>query len=206
MELTVQKIENYFDKFNKSYFNNSLIRNFPCKVSSSRKMGGYIRVTKSLRILAFNISKHYFFDTKDFEDIILHEMIHVYIVQNHLEDDSMHGHIFCKISKEINSKYNRNILKTLPREIQMHKDNRKIKIVVLNVGIMLFSNIDFKEIFSVIGNSKHFCKVGYVEDADIRGYKILQRKTVLNMKKYYPFTKRINETILPKCKFINNEE
>lgn len=201
MELTVQKIENYFDKFNKAYFNNSLIRNFPCTVSSSRKMGGYVRVTRSFKILSFNISKHYAFDTKDFEDIIIHEMIHTYIFQNNIIDDSAHGHIFCKLVYEINNKYNRNVIIKLNRNIKVHKDTREIKIVVLKEGIMLFSNIDIEEVLSMIGTSKSFCNVGYVGDADIRGYKIFQRKTIINMKQYYPFTKRIKETILPKCKF-----
>ena len=46
---------------------------------------------------------------EEWDDIIIHEMIHYYIGFNHLRDRSAHGPVFCKLMKGINAKYGRHI-------------------------------------------------------------------------------------------------
>lgn len=41
--------------------------------------------------------------------ILVHEMIHCYIITNNLKDDSSHGHIFRKIMSDINQKFSMNV-------------------------------------------------------------------------------------------------
>lgn len=41
----------------------------------------------------------------EYRDILVHEMIHYYIIVNHLHDDSPHGKLFRAIMNKINSRY-----------------------------------------------------------------------------------------------------
>ena len=57
----------------------------------------------------FRFNTRYDLKTEEWEDIILHEMIHYCIAYNQITDSSPHGKIFRKMMKTINQRFNRNI-------------------------------------------------------------------------------------------------
>ncbi|MDE6246836.1 MAG: SprT-like domain-containing protein [Muribaculaceae bacterium] len=57
----------------------------------------------------FRFNTRYDLKTEEWEDIILHEMIHYCIAYNQINDSSPHGKIFRKMMKAINQRFNRNI-------------------------------------------------------------------------------------------------
>ena len=52
------------------------------------------------------------FDEKDFEEVMVHEMIHYYIAWNGIKDNKDHGREFMRIAGEMKEKYGLNITKT----------------------------------------------------------------------------------------------
>ncbi len=48
-------------------------------------------------------------DERVLEDVIIHEMIHLYIAYFDIRDTSSHGKVFCKMMEDINRKHGRNI-------------------------------------------------------------------------------------------------
>lgn len=55
------------------------------------------------------ISQSFDLPTAELEDIILHEMIHYFIVTNQIDDTSAHGTIFRQLMEHINRKFDRHI-------------------------------------------------------------------------------------------------
>lgn len=55
------------------------------------------------------INTRYDMSQQEFEDTIIHEMIHYFISINNIPDTSAHGEVFRKMMAEINAKYGRNI-------------------------------------------------------------------------------------------------
>jgi len=58
---------------------------------------------------AMHISTLFDLQEEELEDIILHEMIHYYILFHQLQDTSPHGNVFKSMVNEINHKFNRHI-------------------------------------------------------------------------------------------------
>ncbi len=82
------------------------------------------------------------------EDVIIHEMIHYFILVNGLHDSSAHGNIFKSIMHSINAAYGRNISvrhKLSDEETQqLHKPtgkNRLIAVIQLRDGQLLLKSI-----------------------------------------------------------------
>lgn len=207
MKLTIELIEIYFDAFNKEIFNNKLVRNFPCKVSTARHTGGYIVLRKiDRKVTKFFISKCFTVDRLALEDIILHEMVHVFIAQMGIEDDSAHGWSFRRKVKEINEKFNRNIgYKYVPKDIKKTIYNKKIGIIyIIDKGIVTFStNLDLEYIKEVYSTRGFKFKIGFINHPDMEGYKVFNKKSVYNCYRSYPISEHIKTIVLPNTNFIN---
>ena len=54
-------------------------------------------------------SEYYDFDEETFRNLMVHEMIHYWILSNQMQDTGPHGKIFLEKMKEINMKFNRNL-------------------------------------------------------------------------------------------------
>ena len=56
------------------------------------------------------LSSEFDLTAEEWEDVIIHEMIHLYIASGNMKDSSSHGRIFRTMMNEINSKYGRHIV------------------------------------------------------------------------------------------------
>lgn len=103
MVITIDFIKNSFLKYNQKYFNNELLT--PAFAINRRKsiLGSMSWETNYFgETFTIAISKYYDRSAKEFDNTIIHEMIHLYIRQNKLKDTSSHGKLFKSIAKRIN--------------------------------------------------------------------------------------------------------
>ena len=56
---------------------------------------------------------YYYFTLKQFEDILVHEMIHYYLAYFGVDKNCSHGREIKKMAKRLNETYGLNITKTL---------------------------------------------------------------------------------------------
>lgn len=126
MRFDTDFLEERFHYFNHLIFNGKLSP-IPFHINHGVSRAAYIR---SLRIPTMRGAKYCKFqfhasDALDLpksqlEDIILHEMIHYYILSHGIEDTSPHGHIFRKMMKSINESYKRHITISIRRDKTMN--------------------------------------------------------------------------------------
>lgn len=103
MQITTDYIRKSFDKYNKLYFEGKLIRPLFKTSRSKRALGWFqVKVTFGLPITFITISSYYDRSEKEFDTTILHEMIHLYVYQNRLQDNNNHGRIWTNYAKYIN--------------------------------------------------------------------------------------------------------
>lgn len=115
MKATEEFVKEKFDEFNKLIFNNKLPNIF-IKIGKAKTQLGSISYKKRTTIndinyydLKLTISSCYDLQESELEDIIIHEMIHYYILHLRIKDTSPHGKIFHEIMQKINSRFGRNI-------------------------------------------------------------------------------------------------
>ncbi len=104
-------------EFNKQYFSGTLPE-IPVKLSKAKSYLGKVTYQakrnifgKIVRYEGFKIwiSTAFNLEERELEDVIIHEMIHYYILFNKMRDTSPHGKIFRKMMNDINESSNRNI-------------------------------------------------------------------------------------------------
>ncbi len=109
-------IERYFKEYNKLYFNNKLpLCSF--YIHTSYKMLGYFNCYKNLHKpgkyhrMSITITDRYDFTEEQFRIVLLHEMIHLYLVhtKSAIEGNLDHGELFIRTMKEFNKKFDLNI-------------------------------------------------------------------------------------------------
>lgn len=104
MELTVEFIRESFHKYNKKYFKSELIEpNF--SIINTKTILGRFKCKKSAyskNVYIIEISKYYLRNEKQYDNTIIHEMIHQYIKQKGIKDSSSHGYYFKSIANVIN--------------------------------------------------------------------------------------------------------
>lgn len=116
MKPTVDFLKRNFDEFNRLMFDGQLPE-LPIAVGNARtSLGGlhFVRHRKMLggveyRNFHIRISSRYDLDEREIEDVLIHEMIHYYILYNKLKDTSAHGVVFRKMMNDINAHFGRNI-------------------------------------------------------------------------------------------------
>lgn len=116
MTASVPFVESSFAKFNGLCFGGILppipvvmvkARSFLGKVAYRRERGfpGVIRCTG----FTIRISSLFDLPETEWEDVVLHEMIHYFIAWRGIRDTSAHGREFRKMMEEINFRFGRNI-------------------------------------------------------------------------------------------------
>ena len=108
-----------FDECNMKYFNGKLpIPMFD--LLHSFRTCGYFHCdyeqgwfSKKLYNFCISITDYYDFTPKQFENIMVHEMIHYYLAYFGLDKSCSHGREFKKMAKRLNLRYNLNITKNL---------------------------------------------------------------------------------------------
>lgn len=115
MKINVQIAEKRFAHFNRLIFKGELppvpillsrgrTRIGSCHSTAHRTPTGVVRTDFNLRF-----STAYDLKPREWDDIIIHEMIHYYIGVNGYRDTSPHGELFKHFMNEINAKFGRNI-------------------------------------------------------------------------------------------------
>lgn len=206
MKLTTSIIEKYFDKFNEMYFDNKLERSFPCRVTKSIRVGGFVTIlVKESKVLKFSISEKFAKDEDYLSSIIQHEMIHVYIAQNKIHDNIIHGYYFCRKMNDLNKRFGLKI------EIQMQKETSKVIlkekrvgiIEVIGKGILPFSEkLSVKEIKKYYSFRNIDIKIGFTTNKNVQKFRVFQKKTIMTFSRYYYYSNYIREEILSSVEFI----
>lgn len=121
-----------FDIFNASVFNSSLpVPKF--RLSDARTFRGKLSYTRKTSLLRGKINSDFIirlsvrFDLpkEEWEDVMIHEMIHLHIAAKGIRDSSSHGPVFRKFMSDINRNFNRNItISSRSSEEQTNMDSR----------------------------------------------------------------------------------
>ena len=113
----IEFLSQTFDYFNRLIFKNPLpvpifrIRNVKSFAGQFRCTTKYNRITKRYETSDYiiTLSNHRKRARREFEDIIIHEMIHFLIAFNGEKDTSPHGYMFMTLMNNINKRFNRNV-------------------------------------------------------------------------------------------------
>ncbi|MGN0280871.1 MAG: SprT-like domain-containing protein [Prevotella sp.] len=105
-----------FNEFNRLMFNGQLPE-LPIAVGRARTSLGGLHFERrrklfggvEMRNFHIRISSMYDLEEREFEDVLIHEMIHYHILHNRLKDTSAHGHLFRSMMNDINARYGRHI-------------------------------------------------------------------------------------------------
>lgn len=108
MSVSVDRLKAWFDEFNARYFNGELPRPaFSTGMSRTRLGSMSWRKERHLfrQVAAFSIriSNYYDVDETTFKSVLLHEMIHLYIVSRGIKDTSAHGKEFRRHMNRLNA-------------------------------------------------------------------------------------------------------
>jgi predicted SprT family Zn-dependent metalloprotease len=108
MELTLTYIKKAFSKYNAMYFNNELHTPIFELFKSKSTLGQFCveNTRHSLfgrtSTIKIRISNYYKREEKEFDNTIIHEMIHLWIHQNGIKDNSSHGRYWLSVARRIN--------------------------------------------------------------------------------------------------------
>ncbi len=118
MDVTTDYVKQKFEEFNNLCFEGKL-KPLPFRMSNARTFLGMVKFKRKLN---FDATWHYYdFEfvisqkcentgsEQEVEDVIIHEMIHYYILSNQLHDNGPHGDIFKRMMRDINARYNRHV-------------------------------------------------------------------------------------------------
>jgi len=112
-----ENIEEWFAQFNAEMFDGALPV-VPIKLSKARTFLGKLqyKYVRGLfgRVLGYSdfvirISLYYDLSETEFQDTLIHEMVHLHILTNRIKDTSTHGKVFRSMMKDINSRFGRHI-------------------------------------------------------------------------------------------------
>ena len=109
-------IQRTYDNFNSLCFEGALPP-IPFRLTRARSFLGKVAYKVRRGIFSgpkitdccMRISTSFDLPEDEWEDVIIHEMIHYYILVNGIRDTSAHGVVFRKMMDDINSKYGRHI-------------------------------------------------------------------------------------------------
>lgn len=112
MRPSIAQLRQWYDHYNTLIFGGQLSQYPIGHSTSSRRLGeticrqtvdrggNIIRKVEGIRIsIRFDVSEEHYINT------LVHEMIHCFIFEKGLKDDSSHGAIFTRMMNQINSKY-----------------------------------------------------------------------------------------------------
>ena len=114
MKLTKEKIRNLYKKYNHLYFDDLLPNTLSVVLNNEHAIASVVcakeRKTKKIKV-ALWLSDKYEWSSLTLRDVILHEMIHVYVYVKigHLPYFRQHGINFKRKMKSLNKQYGFNI-------------------------------------------------------------------------------------------------
>ena len=183
MTLTISYISEKFEKYNNLYFNGSL-KTPKFKISNSKRVLGTLSISKRLNFYGgytkehtISISKYYDRTEKQYDNTLIHEMIHLYISQNDIIDNGSHGRRFKAECARIN-KYGWDLSRTtdisgwkLSEEAQKRLDNKLSNATYSIFVYQMYDTDNTQFIFRVakgkeltyLNHLKYVCKVAKVK-------------------------------------------
>lgn len=163
MQITTDWIAAQFGQFNQDYFGGKLV---PPKFSVNNartRLGSFSFKYQRSRLLGLpslgegqrvgfhiRLSNYYDVPEVEFQNVLLHEMIHYYIAVNRFKDDSTHGTMFRSIARRINKQGWHIVVRTDTRNWPVAERNRK-KSVDRKRIVLAANTTDGKYFLSVIG-------------------------------------------------------
>lgn len=179
MTLTISYISEKFEKYNNLYFNGSL-KTPKFKISNSKRALGTLSISRRLNFYGgytkehtISISKYYDRTEKQYDNTLIHEMIHLYISQNDIIDNGSHGRRFKAECARIN-KYGWDLSRTtdisgwkLSEEAQKRLDDKLSNATYSVFVYQMYDTDNTQFIFRVakgkeltyLNHLKYVCKV-----------------------------------------------
>jgi hypothetical protein len=172
MQVSIEWIEKWFTAFNKDYFGGKLPLPDLALSKSRTRLGSMSckHVTRFGRTkvydFAIRISNYYDMTERQFQNVLLHEMIHYSITYTGLKDTSPHGVVFRGMAEAMNKKYG--------WDIRVMVSTRNVKIAddkILKPFLVLALELQTGERLLTVVNPKYAKKV----DSMARGVKRISR-------------------------------
>lgn len=157
-KITTNWIKRNFIYLNETYFNGELPTdsvNF--KVTRAKKYAGMVQIPRYnfIKQYTLNMSNFFNFSEKEEIDILLHEMIHIYIHFHDIKDTNSHGIEFRKKMRELNQIGGFNITTTQTIEhVDVANENNTISNLICFYSIQYKSKVGIKvsnKLFNTIG-------------------------------------------------------
>lgn len=117
MTATIPFVQDCFERFNEQIFEGKLPP-IPVSLSRARRFLGKVEYRIERNFFGKEVGYHDFrmristsFDLppEELEDVVIHEMIHYYLLYFKIEDTSSHGKVFRQMMKRINREFGRNV-------------------------------------------------------------------------------------------------
>lgn len=212
--MSINQIEKSFNSLNCMYFNNDL-PSVTIKYCNSKSYMGLFCIQKNKPHI-IKINKHYNISDNDIEDILAHEMIHLWQYINGYKD--WHGYSFIKKMNEINNYGKHNVSITEKRQFEMTneiKSKMKSQYILVfegvNTGFRYISRVE--NIYNLSSIHKTLIKYhGYNGCKNVKAYEVRHeyvdnmRKSRKNVTTYTIEPEKwnlISQTIIKEISFIN---
>lgn len=101
--MKIRTLQKMWTRLNLRFFDGSL-NEIPIRLTRSKRLYGYFMPTTNSGKAVIRISGHLNKTEEDFQDTLLHEMVHQAIHQFGLKDDADHGTVFHQIASRIGVK------------------------------------------------------------------------------------------------------
>ena len=156
MQIDTEWIAVNFDRFNKENFGGRLtppkfsVNNARTRLGSMAFKWKRSLFKRETCDYVIRLSNYYDIPEVEFQNVLLHEMIHYYIAVNHFKDDSVHGTMFRSIAQRINKQGWHVVVRTDTRKWPVAERNRK-KVITRKRIVLAASTTDGKYFLSVIG-------------------------------------------------------
>ena len=147
MKVSIDFLKRNFDRFNKEIFKDQLPPITLAICNTRGKMGYFLTETlkdrrtgiSSVQSLSIRLSSCFDLPEEEWEDVLIHEMMHYYIYTKNLKDSSPHGVLFKKLMNGINQHYGRHITISRKSEVKQTETTRSRR------RIHIFAIIRFKD-------------------------------------------------------------
>ncbi len=154
MTLTVDILNTWFRQFNADYFGGELP--VPTlELSKARTRLGMMSCKWKMRMLKrvytdfkIRVSIYYDCTEREYQETLLHEMIHYYIAYKGIRDTSSHGPAFCEIMHRLNSEYGWNI--SITSSMREHSVSKTIAAKVGTYIVLAIKHKNGKYYLSVV--------------------------------------------------------
>lgn len=163
MALTIDILHAWFRQFNADYFGDELPVPRIALSKARTRLGtmSYRRVRKLLRWtytdFTIRISTYYECSEREYQETLLHEMIHYYIAYKNISDTSSHGKVFRQIMQQLNNEHGWNI--TITSSMRNHKLTPvQRKITVANYFLVLAMSSTMEGVCSRLSTRRRYAR------------------------------------------------